>query len=98
MDDTSVRDEQVLELRVHGKSFAGIAKTLGFGRPYEANDAFNRALRRKPAAERDTLRSSELIRLDALAEAVRANLEMAPDDVARRLRTLDRMRARLLAD
>jgi hypothetical protein len=37
-------DDKVLQLRVQGRSFAGIAKTLGLGRPCQANDAFNRAL------------------------------------------------------
>jgi hypothetical protein len=98
MDDTKKRDDQVLKLRSEGKSFAGIAKTLGLSRPSQANEAFNRALRRQPAAKQDALRQRELVRLDALIEGVQANAELAPDDVARRLRTVERLRAKLLAD
>jgi hypothetical protein len=99
MQNTPTCDEdKVLELRVQGKSFAGIAKTLGLGRPSQANDAFNRALRRKPPAERDGLRGQELTRLDALADGVRAHPERGADGVARRLRTVARLRAMLLAD
>jgi hypothetical protein len=99
MHDTPACDEdKVLELRGQGKSFTRIAKTLGLGRPSEANDAFNRALRRKPAAERNTLRGRELVRLDALADGVRAHPERGPDGVARRLRTVARLRTMLMTD
>jgi hypothetical protein len=91
-------DDNVLKLRVQGRSFAGIAKTLGLSRPYQANDAFNRALRRKPPAERDALRGQELIRLDTLADGVRAHPERGADGVARRLRTVGRLRAMLMTD
>jgi hypothetical protein len=90
-------DDKVLQLRVQGRSFAGIAKTLGLGRPCQANDAFNRALRRQPPAERDALRGRELTRLDALADGVRAHPERGADGVARRLRTVARLRAMLMA-
>jgi hypothetical protein len=94
---TNVEDE-VLALRMQGKSFAGIARSLGLERPFQANNAFIRALRRQPVSERDSIRRQELVRLDALADAVRANHELAPAGVARRLRTLDRLRAGLIAD
>jgi hypothetical protein len=99
MQTTPAGDEdKVLELRVQGRSFAGIAKTLGLGRPSQANAAFNRALRRKPPAERDALRGRELTRLDALADAVRAHPERGPDALARRLRTVARLRSMLMTD
>jgi hypothetical protein len=99
MPSTPACDEdKVLELRGQGRSFAGIAKTLGLDRPCQANDAFNRALRRKPPAERDALRGRELTRLDALADGVRAHSERGADGVARRLRTVARLRAMLMAD
>ncbi len=91
-------EDNVLDLRVQGRSFAGIAKTLGLSRPCQANDAFNRAVRRKPPAERDALRNQELTRLDALADGVRAHPEVGADGVARRLRTVARLKAMLLAD
>jgi hypothetical protein len=96
--ETPARDDRVLELRIHGKSFAAIAKSLGLGRPSEANDAFNRALRLRPASEQEDLRRQELLSLDALADGVRGNPQLAPDELARRLRTVDRLRSRLLAD
>src|ERR1700736_5847276 len=99
MHNTAACDEdKVLDLRGQGRSFAGIALTLGLGRPHQANDAFNRALRRKPPAERDALRGQELVRLDALADGVRAHPERGPDGVARRLRTVARLRTMLMAD
>ena len=98
VEDDNLQDDKVLDLRVQGKSFAGIAKTLGMNRPSTANEAFNRALRRKPAAEQDDLRRQELGRLDALIEGVRANADLAPDELARRLRTVERLRAKLLAE
>jgi AraC-like DNA-binding protein len=98
MKETPVRDDEVLALRVQGKSFAGIAKSLGFTRPSQANEAFNRALRRKPSAEQEDLRRQELARLDALIEGVRGNADLAPDDLARRLRSVERLRTKLLAD
>jgi hypothetical protein len=98
MDEIAARDDEVLELRGQGKSFARIAKTLGFTRPSEANEAFNRALRRKSPEVQDDVRRQELGRLDALIEGVRANPDLAPDDMARRLRSVERLRAKLLAE
>jgi hypothetical protein len=98
MDEIAARDDQVLELRGQGKSFARIAKTLGFTRPSEANEAFNRALRRKSPDVQDDVRRQELGRLDALLDGVRANAELAPDDRDRRLRSVERLRAKLLAE
>ncbi len=91
-------EDEVLALRLQGKSFSAIARSLGLERPFQANDAFIRALRRRPASERDSIRREELVRLDALADAVRANNELEPAGVARRLHTLDRLRAALVAD
>jgi len=97
-DDTPARDDKALELRVRGKSFVAIAKTLAYERANHANEAFNRALRRKPASEQDELRGQELSRLDAMAKGVKDNDALPPEDVARRLRTVERLRAMLLAD
>jgi hypothetical protein len=99
MPNTSARDEdKIFELRVQGKSFAGIAKTLGLDRPCQANDAFNRALRRQQPAKRAALRGQELIRLDALADGIRAHTELGADGLARRLQTVARLRAMLMAN
>jgi hypothetical protein len=96
--DTPARDNKALELRVRGRSFVAIAKTLGYERANHANEAFNRALRRKPAAEQDELRGQELTRLDAMADGVKGDKALEPEDAARRLRTVERLRTMLLAD
>ena len=72
MPTRSPADGKVLELRGKGRSFAAIAKLLGFENANAANAAFNRALRARPAAEQKLLRKQEQFRLDALAERVRA--------------------------
>jgi hypothetical protein len=96
-DDTSAADENALRLRASGKSFGAIAKELGYDRAHHANEAFNRALRRKSPQERTSLREDELARLDAMADGVRAR-KLTPKDVARQLRAVDQLRALLLAD
>jgi hypothetical protein len=90
------RDAQAVSLRSTGKSFAAIARELGYDRPTEAVEAFNRELRRRPEPERDNLRDEELVRLDALA--VRTH-ERTKDqaELAKRLRAIEGMRRRLLA-
>lgn len=98
MNDTAARDERALELRSVGKSFAAIADIVSYERPREANDAFNRALRRKPEAERDRLRGDELGRLDAMAQRISAREDLDPDRIAGHLRSVDRLRTMLLAD
>jgi hypothetical protein len=98
VNDTPGRDDEVLKLRLEGRTFARIAKSVGYSRSSEANDAFNRALRRKPSAEQADLRRHELARLDSLLEGVRRNAELAPEDRARRLRSVERLRSKLLAD
>lgn len=97
-EDDFARDDTALRLRAGGKSFVAVAEAMGYGRAHHANDAFNRALRRTPPGERDSLRRQELARLDTLAEGVRASQQLGPDDVARRLRAVERLRAMLLAE
>src|ERR1700736_6183089 len=98
MESTTDTDDRVLELRIQGRSFATIATAVGLVRPSRANEAFNRAMRRKPVSERNGLRRQELGRLDALANVVRADVTLEPKDKARRLRTIDRLRAMLMED
>ena len=64
--DSDERDDRVLLLREEGRTFAGIARDLGFEGTLDANAAFIRALRRQPPTEQESLRSHELARLDAL--------------------------------
>jgi len=93
--DSVGRDHQALELRMKGRSFPFIAKELKFPRAVDANEAFNRALRRSPDDERKKIVDAELKRLDNLASA------QPPDGdelTARRTRAINGLRARLLRD
>jgi len=91
------RDDKALELREAGRSFAGIARVLGLDGTLQANAAFNRALRRRPPTEQETLRSHEMARLDALGERVRQREDLDEVEMARRMRSLDRLRKTLLS-
>ena len=70
MTDEANRDEQTLALRDEGWSFVGIAAILGLEDAHAANAAFNRALRCRPKAQQEWLRSREMMRLDAVASRV----------------------------
>jgi hypothetical protein len=93
--DSVERDRQALDLRMQGRSFSHIAKALEFPRAVDANEAFNRALRRCSDKERKTLTAKELKRLDALAEAEPPKDE---ENAAKRARAIKGLRARLLAE
>jgi hypothetical protein len=77
-----------------GRSFSSIAKELEFARAVDANEAFNRALRRCPDDERKSVTDKELKRLDALA-GVDGHDE---EKTAQRARAIKGLRARLLAE
>ena len=94
----ALRDDRVLQLRERGRSFAGIAKELGYERTVDANDAFNRAVRERPEPERSTLRGREERRLDLLAERTRRRPDLRPRDVERRLAGIEALRVRLMAE
>jgi len=91
------RDSEVLALREQGRSFASIARALGFEGAIQANAAFMKALRRLPTAEQESLRSHELARLNALGERLRQRSDLDETEMARRSRSLDRLRKRLSA-
>jgi len=95
--DSTERDDEVLVLRERGRSFASIARALGFEGASPANAAFNRALRRLPPAEQESLRGHEMARLDALGERLRQRQDLDEEEMARRARTLDRLRKKLSA-
>jgi hypothetical protein len=95
-EDTD-RDEKALALREDGQTFAGIARALDLSGTVEANAAFNRALRRKTATEQDGLRQREMARLDALGQRVRDREDLSEEEMARRMRGLDRLRKALLS-
>ena len=89
------RDRQALDMRMKGRSFSHIAKELEFARAVDANEAFNRALRRCSDKERKSVTDQELKRLDALASA---DTPKDDDVAAKRLRAIKGLRARLLAE
>jgi hypothetical protein len=91
-------DEQALALRQQSKGFRGIAEALGLSRANDANEAFNRALRRRPPEEQATIRSEENRRLDRLRDAVNADGTRTKDDVEKRLGAIERLRVRLMSD
>lgn len=96
--DTPERDAKALELRSKGRSFAQVARTLGYPKARDANLAFNRALRRLPKAARDATRKAEGVRLDSLVTRINSASDLTPETVTKQLRTIDRLRERLLAD
>jgi hypothetical protein len=89
-------DDKVLVLREQGRSFAGIARALGLDGSTQANAAFNRALRRLPTEEQESVRGREMARLDALGDRVRQRTDLDEVELARRMRSLERLRRRLL--
>ena len=91
-------DEQALALRAKSKGFGTIAEALSLARAADANEAFNRALRRRPPEEQATIRADEHRRLDRLAAAVGADTERSKEDVDKRLQAIERLRVRLMAD
>ncbi len=91
-------DDEVLTLRSQSKGFGKIAQTLGLGRARDANEAFNRALRRRTPEEQTAIRCDENRRLDRLADAVKADESRTKQDVDKRLRAVERLRARLMKD
>lgn len=91
-------DEQALTLRSQSKGFGKIAETLGLGRPSDANDAFNRALRLRPPEEQATIRVEENRRLDRLAGAIKADASRSKEDIDKRTRAVERLRTRLMAE
>lgn len=95
--DSEVVDSEVLRLRNAGQAFARISRELGFPKPVDAQRAFQRAVRRLPAGERDQVRQQESVRLDRLAARVNADTTRPVDDRTRRLAAIDRLRA-LVAD
>lgn len=96
--DTTVKDSRVLELRQAGKSFRAIAKVVGYERPRDVWLAFNRGLRRHAPEEQAKLRSDELGRLQALTDSVETKADLTPEQVTRRLASLERMRVALCAE
>jgi hypothetical protein len=81
-------DAEALGLREQGRSYAAIALALGFKRATDARQAFVRALRSHPDAERKQMVTRELQRLDELEGRIRTRDADAPEKLARRLAAL----------
>jgi hypothetical protein len=94
--DSVEKDEEVLHLRRKGRSFSAIARELSFERAVDANEAFNRALRRCPDEERKKVVAEELRRLDRLESASGSNGDEAT--AKKRERAIKALRARLPRD
>ena len=93
MDSASIEgDERALAMRREAKGFSKIAQSLGLTRANDANEAFNRALRRLPADEQAVVRAEENDRLDGLAQAVTADQTRSKEEVDKRLRAIERLR------
>jgi hypothetical protein len=82
-------------LREQGRSFAAIARTLGFKRAGDARAAFLRELRGRPDEERQGLVERELERLDKLEARIRTRDATEPGKLETRLAALAAMRADL---
>ena len=95
--DSVEQDLQALRLRRDGRSFSAIARELSLGRAIDANEAFNRALRRCPEQEREEVVAQELLRLDRLESCgAPPNGDVAA--AQKRQRAIKGLRQRLLRD
>jgi hypothetical protein len=97
-DVSETRDGEVLRLRSSGRTFARITRDLEFERPVDAQKAFKRAIHRLPEDEQDRVRKQETTRLDRLAARVNADTDGSPEDRARRLVAIERLRGLLVAE
>ncbi len=98
LDQSEARDVEVLRLRNGGRAFARISRDLEFDRPHDAQLAFKRALLRLPASEQATVRKEETTRLNGMAARVEADTDRSPEERARRLKTIDRLRQLIAAE
>jgi hypothetical protein len=88
-------DEEALALREENRSYAWVARSLGFKRANDARQGFLRAFAKREGAERDALRRRELQRLDELEARIRSRDKAKPEKLAGRLVALDVLRQEL---
>lgn len=98
VDELDELDEKVLQLRQKGQAYVRISRDLGLERAGEAQQAFQRAVRRLPKEDAKRVRDEELSRLDRFAERVRVDSNRNDIDRARQLKTIERMRSQLHED
>jgi hypothetical protein len=96
MSTDTDRDDQALILRDQGRPFSGVARILDLDSAGAANASFNRALRLRPRAEQERLRSRELERLDALSLRLRKRDDLSVEEIVRRLQGVKYQRKTLL--
>ena len=89
-------DEEVVQLRETGQSYAAVARTIGLKRAMDAQAAFIRAMRSRPEAERLALSQRESMRLDQLEKRIRTRDAEDPVKLERRLVALEALRQALL--
>ncbi len=93
MTKATEHEDQVLALRREGTSFVKIAADLKCDSARDAVSAYRRAFKRRPKAEQKAIRKREGVRFDAMEKAVRADGDLAPEDAAKRLAKIERLRA-----
>jgi hypothetical protein len=91
-------DQKTVALRSAGKSYANIARTLGLADARKAHEAFSRDVRRRPSTERAALRDAEAVRLDTLADRTKSRSDLSAEQVAKRLRAIERLRQTVMMD
>lgn len=92
-DPSEALDSEVLRLRTAGRAFARIGRELGLEKSADAHAAFQRAVGRLSVEDRDEVRVSEKARLDRLAARVQADADTPPDQRARKLAGIERLRS-----
>jgi hypothetical protein len=97
-DSSETVEEKVLRLRGAGQPYARISRDMGLDRAADAQQAFRRALRHLPASDAKRVRAEEVLRLDRLAERVRADTRKNDMDRARQLKTIERLRSQISDD
>ncbi|HXQ44889.1 MAG TPA: hypothetical protein VN816_09650 [Acidimicrobiales bacterium] len=96
MSKDTDRDDRALVLRDQGRPFGGVAKILELDSAGAAHASFNRALRLRPRAEQERLRSREMERLDALSLRLRGRDDLSVEEIVRRLQGVKHQRKTLL--
>jgi hypothetical protein len=85
-------DQQVLDLRRGGRSFALIARRLDLPNAIDAQDRFMRSMVSSPEEIREQIRAEELQRLEGLAEDIRTRSNVPEYDRSRLLLSVARLR------
>jgi len=96
MSKDTDRDDPTLVLRDQGRPFGGVAEILELDSAGAAHASFNRALRLRPRAEQERLRSREMERLDALSLRLRGRDDLSVEEIVRRLQGVKHQRKTLL--